>query len=98
MLAPPTRGHRMERIWLESYPAGVPADVDVSRYASLVALLEESFEKYRERPAYVCMGKHLSYGELDELSRAFGAYLQSLGLARGDRVALMMPNVLQYPI
>jgi long-chain acyl-CoA synthetase len=88
----------MERIWLESYPAGVPADVDVARYASLVALLEESFERYRERHAYVCMGRFLSYGELDELSRAFAAYLQGLGLARGDRVALMMPNVLQYPI
>ena len=88
----------MERIWSKHYPAGVPLEVDVARYQSLVALLEESFDKYRESPAYTCMGRALSYGELDTLSLAFGAYLQSLGLKRGDRVALMMPNVLQYPI
>jgi long-chain acyl-CoA synthetase len=88
----------MDRIWLESYPDGVPADVDVTRYASLVALLEESFETYRERHAYVCMGRFLSYGELDTLSRALAGYFQSLGLQRGDRIALMMPNVLQYPV
>jgi long-chain acyl-CoA synthetase len=88
----------MDRIWLESYPDGVPADVDVTRYASLVALLEESFETYRERNAYVCMGRFLSYGELDTLSRALAGYFQSLGLQRGDRIALMMPNVLQYPV
>jgi long-chain acyl-CoA synthetase len=88
----------MDRIWLQSYPDGVPADVDVTRYASLVALLEESFETYRERNAYVCMGRFLSYGELDTLSRALAGYFQSLGLQRGDRIALMMPNVLQYPV
>jgi long-chain acyl-CoA synthetase len=98
MLARENGGRRMDRIWLKSYPAGVTGEVDVSRYASLVSLLEESFEKYRERNAYVCMGRFLRYGELDEMSRALGGYLQSLGLQRGDRVALMMPNVLQYPV
>ena len=87
-----------ERIWLTSYPPGVPADIDPSRYASLQALLEESFQKYADRTAYSFMGKNLSYGETDILSRQFAAYLQSLGLAKGDRVAVMMPNVPQYPV
>jgi long-chain acyl-CoA synthetase len=88
----------MERIWLKHYPPGVPAEIDPSRYASLVAILEESFAKFRERDAFICMDKSLSYGDLDELSRAFGAWLQSKGLAKGARVAIMMPNVLQYPV
>jgi long-chain acyl-CoA synthetase len=88
----------MERFWLKNYPAGVPADIDPSRYASLVQLMEESFSKYRTRVAYDCMGKTLTFGEVDELSRNLGAWLQSRGLARGARVALMMPNVLQYPV
>jgi len=88
----------MERIWLKHYPAGVPADIDTSRYASLVELLEESFAKYASRKAFICMDKSITYRELDEMSVALGAYLQSRGLARGARVALMMPNVLQYPI
>ncbi|MEO5794360.1 MAG: long-chain-fatty-acid--CoA ligase [Rhodoferax sp.] len=87
-----------DRIWLTSYPPGVPADIDPSRYASLQALLEESFQKYADRTAYSFMGKNLSYGETDILSRQFAAYLQSLGLAKGDRVAVMMPNVPQYPV
>ncbi|WP_295959162.1 long-chain-fatty-acid--CoA ligase [Rhodoferax sp.] len=87
-----------ERIWLSSYPPGVPADIDPTRYASLQALLEESFQKYADRTAYSFMGKDLSYGETDTLSRQFAAYLQSLGLAKGDRVAVMMPNVPQYPV
>ena len=87
-----------ERIWLSSYPPGVPADIDPSRYASLQVLLEESFQKYADRTAYSFMGKDLSYGETDTLSRQFAAYLQSLGLAKGDRVAVMMPNVPQYPV
>ncbi|BDT69530.1 long-chain-fatty-acid--CoA ligase [Comamonadaceae bacterium OS-1] len=87
-----------ERIWLSSYPPGVPADIDPSRYASLQALLEESFQKYADRTAYSFMGKDLRYGEADTLSRQFAAYLQSLGLAKGDRVAVMMPNVPQYPV
>ena len=88
----------MERVWLKQYPAGVPADIDVTQYASLVALLEESFAKFANRKAFICMDKSISYRDLDEMSQAFGAYLQSKGLQKGARVALMMPNVLQYPI
>src|ERR1700716_1925938 len=88
----------MERIWLKQYPAGVPADIDVTQYPSLVDLLEESFAKFRERRAFICMDKSISYRDLDEMSTAFAGYLQSKGLAKGARVALMMPNVLQYPV
>lgn len=88
----------MERIWLKHYPAGVPADIDTSQYPSLVALLEESFAKFRDRKAFICMDKAITYRELDEYSVALGAYLQSKGLAKGARVALMMPNVLNYPV
>jgi len=87
-----------ERPWLGSYSPGVTADIDPSQYVSLVQLMEESFQKYGERPAYSFMGKELSYSRIDSLSRAFAAYLQGLGLARGDRVAVMMPNVPQYPV
>jgi long-chain acyl-CoA synthetase len=87
-----------ERPWLKAYPAGVPADIDASQYPSLVALLEESFSKYRERVAYSFMGKDITFGQTDRLSVAFGAYLQSLGLAKGERIAIMMPNVPQYPV
>ncbi len=87
-----------DRIWLSSYPEGVPADVDITRYASMLDMMEESFQKFASRSAYSFMGKELSYKQVDELSRTFGVYLQSLGLAKGDRVAVMMPNVLQYPI
>ncbi|MBU6457487.1 MAG: long-chain fatty acid--CoA ligase [Bradyrhizobium sp.] len=88
----------MERIWLKQYPAGVPADIDVTQYASLVELLEESFVKFRDRKAFICMDKSISYRDLDEMSRALAAFLQSKGLQKGARIALMMPNVLQYPI
>src|SRR6266481_3400956 len=88
----------MERIWLKHYPAGVPADIDVTQYSSLVALLEESFKKFADRKAFICMDKSISYRDLDEMSAALGAYLQSKGLQKGARVALMMPNVLQYPV
>jgi len=88
----------MERIWLKQYPPGVPADIDTTRYGSLVELLEESFAKFADRKAFICMDKSISYRDLDEMSLAFAAYLQSLGLTKGARVALMMPNVLQYPI
>jgi long-chain acyl-CoA synthetase len=88
----------MERIWLKQYPAGVPADIDLTQYASLVELLEESFAKFAHRKAFICMDKSISYRDLDEMSRALGAYLQGKGLKQGARVALMMPNVLQYPI
>jgi long-chain acyl-CoA synthetase len=88
----------MERIWLKQYPPGVPADIDATQYASLVELLEESFAKFSDRKAFICMDKSISYRDLDEMSLAFAAYLQSKGLQKGARVALMMPNVLQYPI
>jgi long-chain acyl-CoA synthetase len=88
----------MERIWIRNYPPGVPADIDATQYSSLVALFEESFAKYRSENAYACMGKTLTYGQVEEMSRALGAWLQGKGLERGDRVAIMMPNVLQYPV
>ena len=88
----------MDRLWIKNYPPGVPADIDPSRYASVVALFEESFAKFKNDDAYVCMDKKLTFGQLDEMSRALGAWLQSRGLQRGDRVAIMMPNVLQFPV
>ncbi|NUU03407.1 long-chain fatty acid--CoA ligase [Herbaspirillum robiniae] len=88
----------MEKFWLASYPAGVPAEIDPNRYDSLVQMIDEAFAKYADRNAYVCMGKYLSYADLDRMSRNMGAWLQSLGLKQGARVAIMMPNVLQYPI
>jgi long-chain acyl-CoA synthetase len=84
--------------WLSAYPAGVPAEIDPSQYQSLVQLMEESFGKFASRTAYSFMGKEVTYGQTDSLSRAFAAYLQGLGLAKGDRVAIMMPNVPQYPV
>ncbi len=88
----------MDKIWLKSYPSGVPAEINPDQYRSLVQLLEESFQKFAKRNAYVCMDKYLTYGELDTYSKSLAAWLQSLGLKQGARVALMMPNVLQYPI
>jgi acyl-CoA synthetase (AMP-forming)/AMP-acid ligase II len=87
-----------DRPWLKAYSPGVPADIDPTQYVSLVQLMEESFQKYASRPAYSFMGKEVSYGQTDSLSRALAAYLQGLGLAKGDRVAIMMPNVPQYPV
>ena len=88
----------MERIWLKSYPKGVPAEIDIGAYASVRDVFEESCAKFKSRRAYTCMGKSITFDELDERSSAFGAYLQGKGLHQGDRVALMMPNILQYPI
>ncbi|GAB3432388.1 long-chain-fatty-acid--CoA ligase [Massilia solisilvae] len=88
----------MDKIWLKSYPPGVPADINPDQYRSLVHLLEEAFQKYAGRNAYVCMDKFLTYGELDAYSKRLAAWLQSRGMAKGARVAIMMPNVLQYPI
>jgi len=88
----------VERLWLRHYAPGVPAEIDPTRYPSLVAMLEESFKNYAAREACVCMGKTMTYAQLDETSRALAAWLQSCGLARGARVAIMMPNVLQYPV
>ena len=88
----------MQRIWAHAYPAGTPAEIDADTYPSLVAIFEESCRRFADRPAFHNLGVTLTYRELEHLSRDFGAYLQSLGLVRGDRVALMMPNVLQFPI
>jgi len=89
----------MEKIWLKRYPDGVPAEIDIREWSSLREFLEQCFDKYRDLPAFTNMGHSISFGELDELSRYFGAWLQkNAGLARGDRVAVMMPNVLQYPV
>ena len=88
----------MEKIWLKSYPEGVPAEIDSTQFRSITHLLEEAFRKYADRNAYVCMDKFLTYRELDQLSQQMGAWLQSLGLSPGARVAIMMPNVLQYPV
>jgi len=87
-----------QRPWLGQYPEGVPADIDETQYESLVELLEESFKKNARSTAYSFMGKDTTFAQTDSLSVAFGAYLQGLGLEKGDRVALMMPNMPQYPI
>jgi len=89
----------VERPWLEQYPAGVPEHIDVDEFPSVVAVLENAIDNYRDRPAFANLGKTLTYGEIDTLSGQFAAYLLGeLGLKRGDRVAIMMPNCLQYPI
>ncbi|MCU0768954.1 MAG: long-chain-fatty-acid--CoA ligase [Burkholderiaceae bacterium] len=88
----------MDRYWLKNYPEGVPADIDFHQYKSLVQLLEEAFRKYSGLPAYSCMGKTLTFGDLDTQSAAIGAWLQARGFTKGKRVAIMMPNVLQYPV
>src|SRR5690606_37934905 len=90
----------MERIWLNHYPPGIPADItdEAARYDSLVALFEESCGRHAGRPAFHSMGASLSYAQLDERSRHFAGWLQALGIKKGDRVALMMPNLLQYPV
>ena len=86
------------RPWLSAYPEGVPADIDTTAYASLVELMQESFKRFGDRTAFSFLGRNLTYAELDRLSQVFAAYLQSLGLVAGDRVAIMLPNTLQYPI
>jgi len=88
----------MEKPWLQHYPAGIPANIDSTQYKTVVEMVEESFVKYANQPAFIFMGKSMTFKELDEKSLAFGAYLRSRGLEPGDRVALMMPNLLQYPI
>ncbi|OEZ84758.1 long-chain-fatty-acid--CoA ligase [Janthinobacterium sp. HH104] len=88
----------MDKIWLKSYPDTVPAEIDCTQYRSVTHLLEESFQKYADRNAFVCMDKFLTYRELDKLSLQMGAWLQSKGLKTGARVAIMLPNVLQYPV
>src|SRR5215475_1912464 len=93
-----TFGGFVDRYWLRSYPASVPPDVDYFQYKSLVQLLEESFRKYHSNIAFSCMGSDMTYRELDEKSGVIAAWLQSRGIGKGKRVAVMMPNVLQYPV
>jgi long-chain acyl-CoA synthetase len=95
---PATRRSGVEKIWLSSYPPGVPAEIDVNEYASVREVFEESCGKFAARPAFTCMGRSMSFAELDHLSSAFGAFLQGAGCKKGTRVALMMPNILQYPV
>ena len=88
----------MDRIWLKSYPKGVPAEIDVNTYASLRDVFDSVVAEFGPQPAYTCMGKSITFAELDRASAAFGAFLQGRGLKKGARVALMMPNILQYPV
>ncbi len=88
----------MDKYWLKSYQEGVPGEIDPTQYRSLTHLLEEAFRKYADRQAYVCMGKSMTYAELDEMSARMAAWLQGRGLSPGARVAIMLPNVLQYPV
>lgn len=88
----------MERIWHKSYPAGVPAEIDMAQATTLVSIVQESCRRFPGKTAYISMGKSISYARLDELTRRFAAWLHANGLGRGDRVALMMPNLLQYPV
>ncbi|MFC4929199.1 long-chain-fatty-acid--CoA ligase [Massilia sp. GCM10023247] len=88
----------MDKFWLKSYQAGVAAEIDPAQYRSLTHLLEESFRKYAGQRAFACMDKTITYGELDRMSQQMAAWLQSRGLQPGARVAIMLPNVLQYPV
>jgi long-chain acyl-CoA synthetase len=88
----------MERPWLSNYPAGIPANINADEYPRLIDMVEETFQKYKDLPAFTCMGKTLTFGQVDLQSRQFAAYLNSRGLEAGDKIALMMPNLLQYPI
>ncbi|HKO68616.1 MAG TPA: long-chain-fatty-acid--CoA ligase [Burkholderiaceae bacterium] len=88
----------MDRFWLKNYPQGVPADIDAGQYKSLIQLLNEAFKKYSDKAAYSFMGAEMTFGQLDEHSAAIGAWLQSKGFTKGKRVAIMMPNVMQYPV
>ncbi len=87
-----------KRPWLSHYPTGIPANIDPDAYACLTDMLEETFDKYRKKVAFSCMGKEMTFDQIDKQSQQFGAYLQSRGLEKGDKIALMMPNMLQYPI
>jgi long-chain acyl-CoA synthetase len=88
----------MGKPWLESYPEGVPAEIDFEAYQSILDIFDQSCERFRNQPAYINFGRELTYGELDRKSRDFAAWLQHKGMRKGDRIALMMPNILQYPV
>ena len=93
-----TESTQSNKPWLKHYPKGVPENIDVSAHASLVALFEDSFQRFAHRNAYLYMGKALTFAQLDVQSRSFANYLQTLGLEPGARVAIMLPNVLQFPV
>ena len=94
-----TRGPVLEKIWLQHYPAGVPAEINPSEYRSLLELVEQAIATHRDRPCFTCMDRTLTYGDIDVLAGRFAAYLQQVArLRKGDRIALMLPNVLQYPV
>jgi len=84
--------------WLDSYPEGVPAEIDLDEYSSILDIFHQSCERFRDRTAYLNFGRAMTFGELDRLSRDFAAWLQAMGMRKGDRIALMMPNILQYPV
>ena len=88
----------MERIWQKSYPPGVPAEIELDDATTLASIARDSCRRFADKTAYISMGKTLSYGELDALTRDFAAWLHASGLRKGDHVALMMPNLLQYPV
>jgi len=89
----------VDRVWIKRYPSGVPAEINADHYPSLLDIFEQSIAQYPDKTAFINMGKSISYRELDKQSTAFAAYLQTeLGLKKGDAVAIMMPNLLQYPI
>jgi len=92
------RGTTVDRPWLDSYPEGVPAEIDIDAYESILDIFDQSCEKYRDQQAYINFGRSLTYADLDRLSRDFAAWLRSKGMGKGDRIALMMPNILQYPV
>ncbi len=93
------RGEELKKVWLNRYPADVPTEINPDRYQSLIDMFEQSVVRYADQPAFVNMGEVMTFRKLEERSRAFAAYLQQgLGLKKGDRVALMMPNLLQYPV
>ncbi len=93
------RSNTLDKVWLKRYPADVPAEIDADRYTSLIEMFEHAVQRYADQPAFINMGEVMTFRKLEERSRAFAAYLQNeLGLKKGDRVALMMPNLLQYPI
>jgi len=87
-----------QRPWLKNYPTGIPANIDAKAYPCLVDFIEETFNKYRKKTAFACMGAELTFDEVDKMSMQFAGYLRSRGLEVGDKIALMMPNMLQYPI
>ena len=88
----------MNKPWLESYPAGVPAEIDLGDYRSIPDIFEQSCSKFKDQTAYINFDTKMSFGELDNLTRQFAAWLQNQGLNKGDRIAVMMPNILQYPV